>query len=71
MPGDGKVREPAFHMVADSAVLSAARAADIDGHRVAVQVGDVAGVGGIVDAQVEFRGTADRVSDEVRGAGFG
>lgn len=48
--GDGKVREPAFHMVRDSAVLFATRAADIDGHRVAVQVGDVAGVGGIVDA---------------------
>ena len=58
VPGDGQVCESSFDVVTDpaalSAALSAARAAEVDGHRVAVQVGDVAGVGGVVDAQAEF-----------------
>ena len=73
VPGDGQVCESSFDVVTDpaalSAALSAARAAEVDGHRVAVQVGDVAGVGGVVDAQAEFGGSADRVGDEVRGRG--
>lgn len=68
MPGDGQVCESSFDVVTDPAALSAARAAEVDGHRVAVQVGDVAGVGGVVDAQAEFGGSADRVGDEVRGS---
>ncbi len=58
VPGDGQVCESSFDVVTDpaalSAALSVARAAEVDGHRVAVQVGDVAGVGGVVDAQAEF-----------------
>jgi len=54
VPGDGQVCESSFDVVTDPAALSAARAAEVDGHRVAVQVGDVAGVGGVVDAQAEF-----------------
>lgn len=68
VPGDGQVCESSFDVVTDPAALSAARAAEVDGHRVAVQVGDVAGVGGVVDAQAEFGGSADRVGDEVRGS---
>jgi hypothetical protein len=54
VPGDGQVCESSFDVVTDPAGMPAARAAEVDGHRVAVQVGDVAGVGGVVDAQAEF-----------------
>jgi hypothetical protein len=66
---DGKVREPALDVVTDPAGIPAARAVGVDGHRVAVQVGDVSGVGGIVDRQAQLGSPADRVSDEVRGRG--
>jgi hypothetical protein len=36
-----------------------------------VEVGDVAGVGGVVDRQAQLDGAADRVGDEVRGRGGG
>lgn len=69
--GDSKVREPAFDVVTDSAGIPAARAAGVDGHGVAVQVGDVSGVGGIVDGQAQLGGAADHVNDEVRGGESG
>jgi hypothetical protein len=71
VPGDGQVREPAFDMVANSAGMPAVRAVGIDGHRMTVEVGDVAGVGGVVDRQAQLDGAADRVGDEVRGRGGG
>lgn len=71
MPGDGKVLEPSFDVVTDPAVPPAARAAG--GHRngVAVQVGDVAGVGGVVDGQAQLGGAAVRVSYMVQDRGSG
>lgn len=66
MPGDGKIGQPAFHMVTDLGRPSAFRAGGRDGDRVAVQVSGVASVGGVVDAETEFGRTADRV-----GAMFG
>jgi hypothetical protein len=71
VPGDGQVREPAFDMVANSAGVPAVWAAEVDGHRMTVEVGDVAGVGGVVDRQAQLDGAADRVGDEVRGRGGG
>jgi hypothetical protein len=71
VPGDGQVREPAFDMVADLAGMPAARAVEVEGHRVAVQVGDVPGVGGVVDRQPQLDGAADRVRYEVRDRGRG
>lgn len=69
MSGDGEVREPALDVVTDPAGMPAVRTVGIDGHRMAVQVGDVSGVGGIVDGQAQLGGAADRVSDEIRGRG--
>jgi hypothetical protein len=40
---DGQVREPAFDMVTDLAGMPAARAVEVEAHRVAIQVGDVPG----------------------------
>ncbi|WP_446715191.1 hypothetical protein [Corynebacterium variabile] len=67
VPGDGQVREPAFDMLANPAGVPAVWAAEVDGHRMTVEVGDVAGVGGAVDRQTQLDGAADRVGDEVRG----
>ena len=64
---DRQVREPAFDMVTDLAGMPAARAVEVEAHRVAVQVGDVPGVGGVVDRQAQLGSPADRVGDEVRG----
>ena len=71
VPGDGQVREPAFDMLANPAGVPAVWAAEVDGHRMTVEVGDVAGVGGVVDRQAQLDGAADRVGDEVRGRGGG
>lgn len=65
MLGDGQVRQSTSDMVTDPTQLSATRAGRVDGHRVAVQVGDVVG---IVDTQAQLGGAADRVVDEVRGS---
>ena len=68
---DRQVREPAFDMVTDLAGMPAARAVEVEAHRVAVQVGDVPGVGGVVDRQPQLDGAADRVRYEVRDRGRG
>lgn len=62
---DGKVGESAFDVVADPAGVAELLADDVHGGSVAVQVGGVPGIGGIVDAQAELGGPADRVGDEV------
>ena len=65
---DRQVREPAFDMVTDPAGMPAARAVGIDGHRVAEQVGDVFGVGGIVDGQAQLaRSVFQHTGDVVQG----
>ena len=69
MPGDREVDQSAFDVVTDSAGMPAARAAGVEGHRVAVEVSDASGVGGIVDRQAQLDGSADRVGDEVRDRG--
>lgn len=68
VPGYEQFHQLTFDVVATPTRKSAGRAGDVDGHRVAVQVGDNPGVGSVVDRQAEFGGTVARVGDDGQGS---